>query len=285
MYQSIFYDRSDYVYYLRDDKHGWKKNFKYDPTRYQLDPDGDLKTIFGQSVSVAPRAKFRDPNFFENDVDRDTRLLVDLYYESDDTPSFHNIVYFDIECEIVGALTPENIKDPKGKITSVAVYDNNSKKYYCLILDESKRLDKISGETEIIRYDNEKDLLNGFLDLWIKLDPTIISGWNSQYFDVPYLYYRMEKIIGKTQASYFSPLNKINPLQRKDRTARANPSPVWRRKTTRNAYNFDISDWYFEIYSCFTKLGGLSLTVKPGVRSIGILPKNRLASCCENPAI
>ncbi len=217
MYQSIFYDRSDYVYYLRDDKHGWKKNFKYDPTRYQLDPDGDLKTIFGQSVSVAPRAKFRDPNFFENDVDRDTRLLVDLYYESDDTPSFHNIVYFDIECEIVGALTPENIKDPKGKITSVAVYDNNSKKYYCLILDESKRLNKISGETEIVRYDNEKDLLNGFLDLWIKLDPTIISGWNSQYFDVPYLYYRMEKIIGKTQASYFSPLNKINPLQRKDR--------------------------------------------------------------------
>ena len=217
MYQSIYYDRNDYTYYLRDDKHGWKENFKYNPTRYQLDPDGELKNIFGQSVSVAQRAKFRDPNFFENDVDADTRILVDQYYESDDTPSYHNIVYFDIECEIVGALTPENIKDPKGKVTSIAVYDNNSKKYYCLILDESKRLDKIDGETEIIRYDNEKELLSGFLDLWIKLDPTIVSGWNSQYFDVPYLYYRMEKILGKSAASYLSPINKINPQNKRDR--------------------------------------------------------------------
>ena len=43
MYQSIYYDRTDYTYYLRDDKHGWKENFKYNPTRYQLDPDGELK--------------------------------------------------------------------------------------------------------------------------------------------------------------------------------------------------------------------------------------------------
>jgi len=217
MYQAIYYDREDYTYCLRDDKKGWKKDFVYFPTRYQADPEGELKTIFGQTVSPAPKAKFKDPQYFENDVDADTRLLVDVYYKSDDTPSYHNIVYFDIECEIVGALTPENIKDPKGKITSVAVYDNNSKKYYCLILDESNRIQPVNGDKEIIRYDNEKALLNGFLDLWIKLDPTIVSGWNSAYFDVPYLYYRIEKLLGSDIASYLSPIGKIKKINRRDR--------------------------------------------------------------------
>ena len=215
MYQAIFFDRNDYKYYLRDDKLGWKNEFTYQGDRYVKDPDGEFKTIFGESVSKASKFKFKDPNFFENDIDMDTRLLVDQYYKSDDTPSYHNIVYFDIECEIVGALTPENIKDPKGKITSVAIYCD--KKYYCLILDESNRIQPVSGDKEIIRYNNEQELLNGFLDLWIKLDPTIITGWNSAYFDVPYLYYRIEKILGNEVASYLSPINKINPLVRKDR--------------------------------------------------------------------
>jgi DNA polymerase elongation subunit (family B) len=217
MYQAIFYDRNDYKYYLRDDKKGWKKEFSYIGDRYVKDPEGELTTIFGETVSKSSKFKFRDPQFFENDVDMDTRLLVDEYYKSDDTPEYHNIVYFDIECEIVGALTPENILDPKGKITSVAVYDNNSKKYYCLILDESKRIQPIEGDKEIIRYDNEKELLNGFLTLWIQLDPTIISGWNSAYFDVPYLYYRICKVLSEDVAAYLSPIGKINPQERKDR--------------------------------------------------------------------
>jgi hypothetical protein len=122
MYQAIYFDRNDYKYYLRDDKLGWKNEFTYQGDRYVKDPEGELKTIFGESVSKASKFNFKDPNFFENDIDANTRVLVDQYYKSDDTPSYHNIVYFDIECEIVGALTPENIKDPKGKITSVALY-------------------------------------------------------------------------------------------------------------------------------------------------------------------
>jgi DNA polymerase elongation subunit (family B) len=217
MYQSIFYDRKEYKYYLRDDKKGWKKGFSYLGDRYVKDPDGELTTIFGDRVSKASKFEFKNPQFFENDIDMDTRLLVDGYYESDDTPEYHNLVYFDIECEIVGALTPESIKDPEGKITSIAVYDNNSKKYYCLILDESKRIQPVKGDKEIIRYNNERELLSGFLDLWIKLDPTIITGWNSAYFDVPYLYYRIGKVLSTEVAAYLSPIGKINPLTKKDR--------------------------------------------------------------------
>jgi DNA polymerase elongation subunit (family B) len=153
---------------------------------------------------------WKDTKYFEKDVDRVTRLLVDYYYESDDTPKFHNTVYLDIECEIAGALTPTNIKNPQGKITAIALYDNNSKTYYCLILDEAGKMNEtVSNEKHIIPYKNEKSLLNGFLDLWIKLDPTIITGWNSAFFDMPYLYNRIRLVCGEEIANYMSPIRKV----------------------------------------------------------------------------
>jgi DNA polymerase elongation subunit (family B) len=209
MYQSIYYDREEYQYYLRDDKRGWKV-FNYQPTCYVADPDGELETLDGIRVSPIKKIDWKDSRFYEKDVDKNTRVLVDLYHESDETPSYHNLVYLDIECEIAGALTPENIKDPKGKITSVALYDNNSKKYYCLLLDEVGKMSEAKSEgKEVIPYPTEKDLLNGFLDLWIKLDPTIISGWNSEFFDIPYLYYRISKVLSEDIAQYLSPIRKV----------------------------------------------------------------------------
>lgn len=210
MYQSVYYDRDEYQYYLRDDKKGWKV-FKYTPTYYVAHPEGEMETLDGTLVMpVKKMDDWRDPKYFEKDVDKDTRLLVDFYYESDETPSYHNLVYLDIECEIAGALTPENIKDPKGKITSIALYDNNSKKYYCLILDEKQLMDEAKSESkEVIPYKSERELLDGFLEIWEKLDPTIISGWNSEFFDIPYLYYRINKVLGQDMGSYLSPIQKV----------------------------------------------------------------------------
>jgi DNA polymerase elongation subunit (family B) len=153
---------------------------------------------------------WKDPKYYEKDVDKLTRFLVDHYYETDDTPKSHNIIYLDIECVVAGALTEENIKDPKGEITAVALYDHNSKKYYCMILDKDKTLKDVKEENkEVIPYSTEKELLHGFLDKWYELDPTIITGWNSGFFDIPYLYYRIKKVLGETIAATLSPINKI----------------------------------------------------------------------------
>ncbi len=62
---------------------------------------------------------------------------------------------------------------------------------------------------EIIPFKSEKDLLSGFIDLWIKLDPTIISGWNSEFFDIPYLYYRIRKVLSEDMAQFLSPIKKV----------------------------------------------------------------------------
>jgi DNA polymerase elongation subunit (family B) len=210
MYQSIYYDFSDYSYYLRDDKKGWS-HFNYQPTLYKLDVYGTVPTLDGQMATPTKKYDRGDLTLYEKDVNKCTRLLIDNYYESDDTAEWQNIVYFDIECEIGGALTPEYIKTAPMKMTSIAAYDNTNKKYYCLILDEKGELTKtIQPDREIIPFKTEKEMLSTFLDLWEKMDPTIISGWNSGYFDIPYMYHRMCKVLSTEDAARLSPIGKIN---------------------------------------------------------------------------
>jgi DNA polymerase elongation subunit (family B) len=212
MYQALHYDREERQYYLRDDRFNGFKTLQYWPTYYLPDEDGEYTTLEGTRVSpVKKMYNWKDTRYFEKDVDKITRFLVDHYYETDDVPKTHNVVFLDIECEILGALTEDSIKQALAKITAVALYDNNSKKYFCLVLDEGKTIDSIKDENkEVIPYATEKDLLNGFLDKWYELDPTIITGWNSGFFDIPYLYYRIKKVLGETIAATLSPINKIN---------------------------------------------------------------------------
>jgi DNA polymerase elongation subunit (family B) len=210
MYQSIYYNRNTKTYHLRDDKKGWLE-FPYRATCYVANENGEYETLDGVRVSPTKQYGWKDPKVYESDVDKFTRILVDAYYEQDDIPSYQNIVYLDIECEIAGALTQDSVRSPLGKITSIALYDNNSKTYYCYILDITNSITPSNNNLRhIISCPTEKDLLLQFLNKWEELDPTIISGWNSEFFDIPYLYNRMVKVIGKDQASRLSPLGIVD---------------------------------------------------------------------------
>lgn len=208
MYQAVHYDYNEKTYYLRDDQTGWD-SFKYYPTFYELNPKGQYRTIFGDRVS--PTQKYSKDNLmFESDVDKVTRLLVDRYYDLDDTPSYHNLVYFDIECVINGSLTPELIKRAPNTITSIALYDNNNEKYYCFILDENNLLKPVlSANKDIIPCLSEAELLSRFLQVWKQIDPTIVIGYNSYYFDTPYLFNRINVVLGYAAALSLSPINKV----------------------------------------------------------------------------
>ena len=209
MYQAIYYDRQTYTFNLRDDKTGWSE-FKYHRPRFKIDPNGQYQTLDGKRANAITKYDWKDNSLYESDLDAYTSVLIDRYKDSDDAAEWQNIVYFDIECEIAGALTPELIKNAPTKITSIAVYDNTTQKYYCLILDEKKQLQTINEENRaIIPFPHEHDLLHAFLNLWEQLDPTIITGWNTEYFDVPFLYYRIENQLGTNEAARMSPLRKV----------------------------------------------------------------------------
>jgi DNA polymerase elongation subunit (family B) len=64
--------------------------------------------------------------------------------------------------------------------------------------------------TEIyVKCKDEWTLCKKFLELWQKKCPDIITGWNTKFFDIPYLINRFRKILGEDDAKKLSPWNYI----------------------------------------------------------------------------
>ena len=57
---------------------------------------------------------------------------------------------------------------------------------------------------------DELDLIRRFLDLWTRWHPDVVSGWNIETFDIPYLVNRIKKLLGDDEAKKLSPWNRIN---------------------------------------------------------------------------
>jgi len=214
MYQSIYYDFSEHTYYLRDDKTGWNK-FQYQPTFWKrVDEWSEKAQPILTGGWAVPTKKFDkdDTNLLEKDISKELLVLRELYYKYDDVvPEWHNIIYLDIEIEMGGALTPEYIKSAPMPLTSIAMRDMTTKQYFCFIIDKSKEIKETNQDGKhIIPCGSEKELAKRFLDKLEELDPTIICGYNSEYFDIPYLYFRIKQILGESEVLRLSPIKKIN---------------------------------------------------------------------------
>lgn len=52
---------------------------------------------------------------------------------------------------------------------------------------------------------DETELLRKFLEHWDHISPDIVTGWNVQFYDIPYLVNRITKILGEKSAKMLSP--------------------------------------------------------------------------------
>ena len=213
MYQSIYYDFETYTYFLRDDKTGWSQ-FQYQPTYWKRVDDWCEKAqpiLTGGWAIPTKKYSKEDPNLLEKDLDKCLVVLRELYYKNDDeVPEWHNILYIDIEIEMGGALTAEYIKAAPMPITSIALIDVTTKQKICFIVDKTKELKEYNQDGKlIIPCHSEKELIKRFLDKFEELDPTILVGYNSEYFDIPYLYFRIQQQLGD-EVLRLSPIRKVN---------------------------------------------------------------------------
>lgn len=214
MYQAVYFDYKDNTYYLRDDTNGWT-SFKYQPTYYKRVPSRtktSLPILTGGWGEATKKFDKDDLSLLERDINKELVLLRDLYFQEDDAPpKWHNIVYLDIETEMGGALTKQFIQEAPMPLTSLALIDVTTKQKICLIIDKNGDLEEVNEDGKIIiPCLDERDLMYKFLEKWEELDPTIVVGYNSEFFDIPYLYYRMCRVIGTENAHKLSPIQKIN---------------------------------------------------------------------------
>lgn len=54
---------------------------------------------------------------------------------------------------------------------------------------------------------DEEELLSRFLEIWSKMNPDIVTGWNIEFFDVPYIVNRIRRVLGSKHAERLSPWN------------------------------------------------------------------------------
>lgn len=109
-----------------------------------------------------------------------------------------NIVALDLEVQSDdGFPQPSEATKP---ITAIALRRRNMR--VALGCGEFKTDDK---DTYYIQCKNEVDLLEKFLNVWDKLDPDVLTGWNTEFFDIPYLVNRIRSILGEDAIKRLSP--------------------------------------------------------------------------------
>jgi len=211
LYQNIFIKRTKRgnIVNLWDDQKGFSQ-FKFDRYCYQKDPDGEYTSIYGDKCrKVYEWAGVDESELFEHDVNLTTRVLVDLYQDSDIPSENHTVLTFDIEVEMITGLP--DIREAQNEITSIAAQDSITKSYVVFVVDDKNEIDdNISDNREIRRFDNEHNMLLNFISYWEGVRPTIITGWNSDNFDVPYLYNRLVNVCGTTNANRLSEIGEVS---------------------------------------------------------------------------
>ena len=185
---------------------------------YQISDNGGKFTgLGGESLTKIQKWYFsrnekyshnNTPDLYFNDMGVVQKFLVEKYGVNDEPSTGHKELFFDIECEIGGALTPEYIERAPMPITSIAWWDKQEDWWAILILDKKNQLKHTKARNkEIIPCKTEQELLLNFIEKFREINPDILIGYNSDYFDIPYLYYRMGIVLGKDTADYLSPLN------------------------------------------------------------------------------
>ena len=201
---------NNYLIHLWDD--GGYQKIEWLNQAYSECGEGDASHI---GLNGEPLRKVRnwdrdDPNLHFHDMPPYQKFLVEKYGVDDEPSITHKEIFFDIEIEMGGALTEEYIKSAPKKVTSIAWYDKQVDLWGILILDAKNQLKHTKAKNkEIIPCRTEDELLMKFIEKFREMDPDIIVGWNSDYFDIPYLYYRICNVLGEDIARYLSPIGYV----------------------------------------------------------------------------
>ena len=67
----------------------------------------------------------------------------------------------------------------------------------------------VQGNEKYIKCEDEYHLLKKFLSDWQERCPDVISGWNIKFFDIPYLYNRIIKVLGEEEGKKLSPWSRV----------------------------------------------------------------------------
>lgn len=206
---------------VRGVEHGQRLKFKvkYSPTLYvPVMKKTDWKTLDNKSVMPYKFDTIKEAKEFISKYESQPHLCFGFdrfpyTYISDTFPDKPNwnidrilIVTIDIEvqCEN-GFPNPEQAIEP---LLSITIKNHQSKNIVVWGIGDYK---KTKDNVTYVNCKDENELILEFMSFWSKHQPDVITGWNTDFFDVPYLVNRIKKLFGEEKMRELSPWGNVSP--------------------------------------------------------------------------
>ena len=217
MFVDALFDRDkDRIHVVERDANGERefKDFAAKYVFYYDDPKGKHKSIYNTPVTRVQCRTMRDfrkelklngsTRLYESDINPVFRCLEENYI-GQNAPEL-NIAFFDIETDFDperGFSPPE---DPFNPVTAISVYLQWMEQMITLCIKPKKMskedaLDICNEFENCFLFDTEAELLDMFLN--VIDDADILSGWNSEGYDIPYMVNRVKRVLSKDDTRRF----------------------------------------------------------------------------------
>ena len=181
---------------------------------YYDDPRGKFRSIYGTPVSRfstrnskefrREQAMQKGRQLYESDINPIFRCLEENY-KGEDAPRLHT-AFFDIEVDFDLERGFSSPADPFNAITAISVYLDWIDRLVTMVIAprsmSAETAQEIAAEFEnCFVFDSEADLLLSFLDLI--QDADVLSGWNSEGYDIPYTVQRTTRVLSRDDTRRF----------------------------------------------------------------------------------
>jgi len=215
-YIDAYFDRQADKIHVVERKNG-ERQFQTYPAEYVFyyaDPKGKHRSIYNDPVTRFKTHNAKefhkeqrinsDKKLYESDINPVFRCLANNY-QNVDSPEL-NVAFFDIEVDFDPERGYSSPADPFNAITAISVYCTWLQKMITLVLPPPK-MSKEEAEATVGKFedtylfDREEDLLETFLG--IIEDADILSGWNSEGYDIPYTVNRVTRVLSKDDTRRF----------------------------------------------------------------------------------
>ena len=231
----------------------FQERVKYNPTLFTSckDINTGWKTLDNRPVQAVKQGNISNAKEFINtykDIEGfkiygQTRYLNQYIFEEYPEEiikfSMKDIRVFNIDIETAAENGFPDIESADQEILAISIKDSDNGR---IIVFGSRPFDNKDPQVDYLEFQNEYNLLNAFISWWSSNLPDVITGWNIQLFDVPYILHRIERIFGEKEAKLLSPWKSYYRCE------------IWIKGKKNIAYDISgISQLdYLELYKKFT---------------------------------
>ena len=153
--------------------------------------------------------KYKDVEDF--DIYGNTRYLyqyiAEQHPEEEIAYDVSKIRVFNIDIETAAENGFPNIETADQEILAITIKDSYTGRF---LVFGARPFDNKDSMVDYMHFRSEESMLSAFLDYWNQNFPDVITGWNVQLFDIPYIARRIDRVLGEKYTKMLSPWKLIS---------------------------------------------------------------------------